>query len=200
MTAMAYLFLFIFWTGAIMLKPRKNVAGKRRIAKTAFLKLRSFFQGNAAADEISDALGYIRNTAILGRSRGLSAQQLLTELAGISEKLKTVYEEMARHLSMGEKDEAEEVFTSAVSLEISSGIARLLSGWDDIDPEDILETVSVYQSLLREKRITADKRKNEILSDLIYIPVVINCMLVLINFIYISFFIRQQESLFILYG
>ncbi len=200
MTAMAYLFLFIFWTGAIMLKPRKNVAGKCRTAKTAFLKLRSFFQGNVAADEISDALGYIRNTAILGRSRGLSAQQLLTELAGISEKLKTVYEEMARHLSMGEKDEAEEVFTSAVSLEISSGIARLLSGWDDIDPEDILETVGVYQSLLREERITADKRKNEILSDLIYIPVVINCILVLINFIYISFFIQQQESLFILYG
>jgi uncharacterized protein YneF (UPF0154 family) len=46
--------------------------------------------------------------------------------------------------------------------------------------------------------MTVQKRRDETVSDLIYLPVVINVMLVFINFIYVGYFIDQKEMLTIL--
>ena len=204
---MSYLLLIVFWAGVLVLKKDGSYDLKKRAGKTNGRGkekgvdkrtvsgwLRSGFAKEAVIREISDSLGYVKNIAILGRSSEFSAQILLSELADASVKLKPVYEEMARYLSTGEKENAGRYFVSRTGLDISPGLGELLTGWDDVDPRDILETVDSYLTILREEKITAQKRKNEILSDLIYFPVVINCMLVLIDFLYITFFTGQQDA------
>ena len=43
--------------------------------------------------------------------------------------------------------------------------------------------------------ITDIRRQDEIISNLIYIPVVINVILIFIDFLCVSFFIEQREML-----
>ena len=205
---MNWFFLFFFWTGIFLLlseepytllKRAEALSGKaEEKGRKAFLvltsKIRAALFRETVEREISDSLGYIRNIAMTGDS-SVSALSLLSDLAGISDKLRPVYLEMERHLSVGDGKKAEECFVSNTGLSISKGLAELIAGWDEADPSEMSETADSYISLLREERITAQKRKNEILSDLIYFPVVVNCMLVLINFIYISFFVSQRELL-----
>ncbi|MBO4819468.1 MAG: hypothetical protein J5528_04940 [Firmicutes bacterium] len=209
---MQYLILIIFWTGVLLLKTEGPYDLKKRAEayfrkekdkggdrSSVFASVKARLHREALIREISESLGYIKNIAVLGRSSEFSAQALLEGLADISVKLKPVYVEMARYLSTGEKTKARQHFIDSTGLGISAGLGELLAGWDDVDPKSIEETLASYQTVLREERITAQKRKNEILSDLIYFPVVINCMIVLLNFIYITFFIGQQDSFTVLF-
>ena len=67
-------------------------------------------------------------------------------------------------------------------------------------PGDLLNTVEVYRSALREDRLTRQKRRDEMVSDLVYFPVVVNAMAVLMNFIYVAYFIQQRDALNVLFN
>ena len=182
------------------LKKRAEAVFGERVKKgfekgRIYIRLRRYFFKEAVLRECSECLGYIRNIAVLGRSSDISAQMLLEELSDISDKLSPVFGEMSRHLSVNDKKSAADCFRLGTGIEISSGMGEFLAGWDDIKPSEILETVEAYQSLLRAERQTAIRKRNETISDLVYVPVVINCMLILLDFIYIAFFVRQQEYL-----
>ena len=75
------------------------------------------------------------------------------------------------------------------------GIGEILTGWDELPPSEVTKTVDAYISMLREERKTARKKKDELISDLVYFPVVLNCMMVLLNFVNVAFFIEQREAL-----
>ena len=75
-----------------------------------------------------------------------------------------------------------------------------MAGWEDVPPGDLLNTVEVYRSALREDRLTRQKRRDEMVSDLVYFPVVVNAMAVLMNFIYVAYFIQQRDALNVLFN
>ena len=78
-------------------------------------------------------------------------------------------------------------------------IGAFLAAWDDIAPEDLATSVEIYRSAIRDERETALRKEDETVSDLIYFPVVANAMAVLLNFIYIAYFIQQKDMLTILF-
>lgn len=217
-----YLFLLVFWTGIFLAKGNVNAkspdplvkkgsiginAGiKKVLAKESDVNLKSALEHklrlfasripgnkNAMAREVEDSLGYIKNIAILGRTSEISGESLLSELSDSSEKLKPLFGEMARYMRMGDKKDALATFSKKTGLPI--GIGEILTGWDELSPSEVTETVDAYISMLREERKTARKKKDELISDLVYFPVVLNCMMVLLNFVNVAFFIEQREAL-----
>ena len=44
-------------------------------------------------------------------------------------------------------------------------------------------------------RYTKIRRRDELISDLVYFPVVLNCVVVLLNFLYVAYFLQQKEIL-----
>lgn len=209
-----YFLLIVFWTGAMLLcskapselRKRAEAVFGGKLEKGVFNRIkraasefRAGLQKEALAGECSDVLGYIKNIVILGRSADVSAQTLLTDLSDMSDRLRPVFADMARYMSTNDKEEAEQRFVSATMLGISRGMGRLLSGWDDLDPSEIRDTLDAYQAVLSEERRTSRRRRDEIVSEIMYFPVVLNCMLVLLNFIYVSYFIEQQENLSVLF-
>ena len=205
----SFICLFVFWIGISLLclgdtgdlrkraklyfEKTERKKGVLEKLKAMYFSLKSGLTRDAVIMEISESLGYIRNIAILGRSSEISAQILLYELSDRSDKLKHLFGEMPRYLSTNDKELAARLFEESRIQSVPSGIGELLSYWDDIAPSEVLETVDAYQNILDEIRITAQKRRDEIISDIVYLPVVLNCMIVLLNFVYISFFLEQQN-------
>ena len=58
-----------------------------------------------------------------------------------------------------------------------------------------METLLSYEKTMKAVRVTEQKKRDEIISDLIYFPVVLNILVIFINFIYIAYFIDQKEML-----
>ncbi|MFA5636632.1 MAG: hypothetical protein WC977_12115 [Anaerovoracaceae bacterium] len=145
--------------------------------------------------EIYEAISFLRNITILGKGGTLSADSVLEQLMLHRGRLSSIYGKTLRLLRQNQEEEAITYFSQSAGTAISKDFARLLIQWDEIDPKQVLETLLSHQKNIREARLTAQKRQDETVSDLIYLPVVINVMLVFINFIYVGYFIDQREML-----
>lgn len=145
--------------------------------------------------ELSDCLAYIKNIVILGRGNSMSAQLLLEELAEISDVLASTFLRMAHYIHIYENQRAEQLFCSVFTSDFSKDIARLFVEWESIPSEKLLGTITAYRGVLLEEKQSKQKRKDEIVSDIVYFPVVINSMAVLLNFIYVAYFLEQKEAL-----
>lgn len=209
-----YVFLLIFWAGIFLLtfsdrydlKARAEAfAGslKEKSRKGFLVRYAGRIKTSAASrkmmTEISDCLSFVKNIIMTGRSSGISSQMLLEDLSDISELLSPVFLDMARFMSMNEKNLAVQRMKSAAGGGIAEDVGRFLVGWEELPPEDLLDTVNMYIDTIREDQKTKKRRRDELVSDMIYIPVVLNCMAVLLNFIFVAFFIEQREAFSVLF-
>lgn len=153
-----------------------------------------------AENEVAEAIAYLKNAAAMGRGKSMSVDLILTELSELHGSLEAAYMKMLHYLRLNEKEKVIDVYYEACGSELSRDFARLLLQWEELEPAMLIETLASYQKTLREVRITKQKRRDEMVSDLIYLPVISNVMLVLINFIYIAYFIDQRKMLLTMFG
>ena len=204
-----YILLALFWTGAALVFTDSGKAGRRiralagkgmdkagssgpvKAIKTAAARR----QKEKLRDELSECLSYTRNIAILGSRQRVSAGELLTALAGQAVLLKPVFLDMAHALNLNDRERAAGALYSVLREPFAKDIGGFLASWEDIEPEGMLQTLEVYRNMLREERITRIRKRDELLSDIIYFPVVLNCMVVLLNFLYVAYFLQQKELL-----
>lgn len=168
----------------------ERTALHRRIARIKTVRRQERMQR-----ELTDCLSYIKNLVIVGRGLTMSGVLMLEELAAISRELSPVFLDMAASLHICDEDKAATELYRALPFSWAKDIGAFLAGWENIAPEDLLGSIEIYMSALREERLTVQKRRDEMISDLVYFPVVVNAMAVLLNFIYVAYFIEQREIL-----
>ncbi|MBR0140543.1 MAG: hypothetical protein IJM17_09715 [Firmicutes bacterium] len=205
----------LFWLGILTikvkrkpdLKARAELFARRYISEESKNSLGRAIAGARTSliqdrleRELSESLAYIKNLVILGRGKSISAELLLTELSEISRALSPVYLDMAHWLHLNEKERAAKSFSERFRSSYAVETGQFLARWEDIEPSELLSGIELYQSALREERMTKQVEKDEMISDLVYFPVVLNCMAVLLNFIYVAYFIAQKDSLGMLMG
>lgn len=122
-----------------------------------------------------------------------SSEVILTELIAYQPILAPGFAGMLTELRQNNAAGALERFTSVAGEKEGKDIGRLLLEWDRLDAPELIETLLSFQRHLSEVRYTRRAKEDEIISDLLYIPVVLNVMLVFVNFIVVGFFIEQKE-------
>ncbi len=149
--------------------------------------------------EIGRGLSIMRNIIVSGESNGMGADMLLLHLSKGSSMLKPTYCRMLSLIRIGRQEEAFELM-KAWGDGMGEQYGRLILLWDETKANALLEVVLSFQRSLREESITESKRRDEMVSDLIYIPAVFNVMLIFVNFIYTGYFMQQQEMLRGIFG
>ena len=210
MTGIDFVFLALFWIGILLLSVRKKWDLKARsqyylgrisagAEMSAPYKVWKRIQASRKKEkmlaELAQSLAYIRNITILGRGKNISAELLLEELSDLCPVLSDVYLDMARSISLNDKDRAAEALYIAMGEGFAQDVGNFLAGWEDVPQTELLGSIETYSQALRQERATRIRKRDEAISDLIYFPVVVNCMAVLLNFIYVAYFIEQKEAL-----
>lgn len=206
----SFLMLLMFWMGWFLVFNKRKWQLKDRAEKykhdaKLFVEKGPIFKGLKKLShnrkmvvrerELSDCLAYMKNIVILGRGKSMSAQLLLEELADMSDTLTPTFLHMAHCIHVCENQRAEQIFCHAFDSDFSKDVAKLFVEWENLPSEKLLGTVTSYRSVLLQSRQSKQKKKDEIVSDIIYLPVVINSMAVLLNFIYVAYFLEQREAL-----
>ncbi|MBQ5797765.1 MAG: hypothetical protein IIW15_07010 [Firmicutes bacterium] len=153
-----------------------------------------------AEKEIAQGISYLRNAAAMGRGEYMSTELLLSELAMSSHLLSDVYYSMANYLRLGDAEAALRVMEDRVKVPVAADYGRLLLQWEKLAPSLLMETLTSYQKTIEQVRLTKQKKWDELISDLVYFPVIMNVMLILINFIYVAYFIEQRNALLTMMG
>jgi len=145
--------------------------------------------------ELAEALAYVRNMVILGRGRKMSGELLMEELADLTKLLRPAFLSMARSLHVNDVEGAASVLGEWMQMPSAGEIGGFLARWEQIDAAELKSSVDAFCSALRESRETRLRKRDELVSDLVYFPVVANCMVVLLNFIYVAYFIEQRQAM-----
>ena len=164
---------------------------------TSFLEKK---KEDRAEKEIAQGISYLRNAAAMGRGEYMSTELLLSELAASSRQLSDIYYSMANYLRLGDSEAALRTMEERVKSPVAADYGRLLLQWEKLAPSLLMETLTSHQKAIEQVRLTKQKKWDELVSDLIYFPVIMNVMLILINFIYVAYFIDQRNALLTMMG
>ena len=143
--------------------------------------------------ELYQGVIFLQNYAILQQNAPKGAIYTAEQLRNYMDKLKAPLEILIHYMRMNRGKEGVQAFASRVESKYAEGFARLLVSLDEMKIGDVRETLEMFRQNIREENITREKRRIETLSDLVYIPVICNVMLVFINFIYIAYYAQQKE-------
>jgi hypothetical protein len=145
--------------------------------------------------EIYEAICYVRNIISARKGKGVSAETLLSRLAERKTVLQGAYRRALSLNRLGRSDDLVRMFAEDAGTKSAQDFIRIIVRWDLISPEKLASTLLSYQSSMKEMRTTAIKRKTEVLSDLLFLPVITNVMLIFVNFILIAYFLGQKDLL-----
>ena len=148
--------------------------------------------------EICDGLSVLRN--LISAGGGITGDMVLVKLAARGGALEPVYLRMLAMQRLGRTEEAADCMKDYSDMPLALEYASILARWDMTDHDALRETVITFQRSIRQSRETASKRRDEIVSDLIYVPAILNVMLIFINFIYVGYFLEQREMLMEIFG
>ena len=208
MNRFLFTFLLIYIAGfAVLLLPCKDDLRQRanlysgkakdKVLGSSFAgKVRSLFldmKQDSYEKELIEGLSYIKNLVVLGQGANLSSEGILSELARISKSLAPAYMKMERFMHLNEKQSAAAVLPTYIKSSYGAELGNFLSSWEEFNGEDLVASVNMYLQSIKEERETSLRQRDAIISDLVYIPVVCNCMIILINFIYIAYYLEQKE-------
>lgn len=143
--------------------------------------------------QMTEDMAFLRNLLLLGSGQEMGLEYVLSRLAAREGALKEAYMTMLNHLRLNRNIDALESFKAISSSSLAEEFAGLLIRWDELDGRLLAEIMESHQKTLKEIRLTEKSRRDESLSDLIYLPAVINVLIICVNFIYVSYYIRQVE-------
>lgn len=145
--------------------------------------------------EIYDAISFLRNVIAIERGKQVSTDFIIEQLSEREGVLQSTYIRMLSLLRLNKKEEAAQLMSEELQTSNGKEFAGLLLKWDEINPQELTEILLSHQKSIKEFRVTSRKQKDEMISDLIYFPVVMNVVFIFINFIYVGYFISQKEIL-----
>ncbi len=149
--------------------------------------------------EIYEGLSMLRNMVSIGNAKDRSADAAVSMLAEKEGVLQPVYINFLRLLRLDRREEAAEAFFQGVDTPMGREFGGFLLKWDEIAPTELIEILISHQKTIKEAVKTEQKRIDETVSDLIYLPVVVNVMAVFLNFIYTAYFMQQREILSLMF-
>ncbi|MFA5638119.1 MAG: hypothetical protein WCY49_00345 [Anaerovoracaceae bacterium] len=143
--------------------------------------------------EIARDMAFLRNLLKLNSGKSLSLDHILTRLSEKEGPLKKSYIAMVQSLRIQGPEKALESFVKETQGMMAKEYGNILLKWDELDPTQLQEILYSHQKTLRETIVTEKIGRDEMISDLIFLPAVVNILLILINFIYTTYYVRQME-------
>lgn len=173
----------------------RKQAAKARDEIISIKKVRSALNAGNVKKELSEGISLIRNRIAACSGERLTTDVMLEELMAESDALRYPYARMLSLVRTEERGRAINEFTELVKNKDSEEYARMIVMLDDMEPSDIYDSVVAFQKNMKEERITEIKKRDEALSDLLYLPVVFDLLLVFFNFLYVAYFTQQKDML-----
>ena len=143
--------------------------------------------------EIYQSISLLRNMVVGSKGYKLSTDHIIEQLAIYSDILRHTYFKMMNLLRLNRKQEAVKLFFLEIGTKAGKDFGRILIDIDEVNPRELEEILISLQKNIREERITKQRKRDEVLSDILYLPVIVNVLLIFINFIYVAYFVNQKN-------
>lgn len=170
-------------------------AAKARAEIKKIKSIKSFLNAGKVKKEIAEGTAIMRNRIASCDGERLTTDVMLEELFFEADILRYPYSRMLSLIRTEERGRAIEEFTELTGNRDSKEYARMIVMLDEMHPKDVYESVVSFQKTLTEEKITDIRKRDETISDILYLPVVANLLLIFFNFLYVAYFTQQKEMM-----
>jgi hypothetical protein len=115
----------------------------------------------------------------------IGSDYILEHLIKFTDHTKTIFSTMIKMWYEYDSEKACDYFAKAIDTEEGKNLADIFRKLDDLNPTELKEQLSLYQSSFDTNRQTAKERKNENRGFILYSLVIISAMSVFFNFVVI---------------
>lgn len=175
--------------------PKEYTKKDRKLPFHMFVQFVRNMDKDKKDDEMMECLSVFKNFIVQTREKPLGADYIIEYLASNTIYIKSPLYRMLGKIRMGRKEEAEFTFAEEVGSELAKDFAHLLAQIDEMNPAELEEAVISRQKYISEIRNTKNIRRAQLVSDLVYFPVVVTVMMILMNFMLVAYYLEQREQM-----
>ncbi|GMQ57119.1 hypothetical protein AN1V17_15140 [Vallitalea sediminicola] len=168
--------------------------GKKESPFMIVIKMIRTLQNKKKDIEIYRILIQLKNIAITQQDRPYSADYTINQLIKFSKLTKNALINFLMYYNLGKEDEAYKKFTKEINTKMGNDIGVILLKLDKLNPLELVEQIDIIKDRNREEHITEKHRRQNAISDLIYLPIIIPVFILFLNFIMITIWIPKIDS------
>lgn len=179
--------------GYLITTPALNI-GKKNSPFLAILSMIKTIQNRKKDTEIYRILIQLKNIAITQKDKPYSADYTINQLIKFSRLTKKALINFLMFYNLGKEEEAYERFTNDIHTKMGNEVGMILLKLDKLNPLELMNQIDIIKERTREKHITEKHRKQNTVSDFIYLPIIIPVFILFLNFIMITIWIPKIEN------
>lgn len=166
-------------------EPKEYILGR----KTVFKILIDFSKEKYKEEqdkEIYSALVQLKNLAIATKEKPLATDFILRQLTKFTKKTRVVFNHTLVLWRESNEETACNYFSETIGTKLASEFANFVVKLDKVNPDELIEQLQVLQEGYRERNITKEQKRQEVISSIAFMPIVISSLVVMMNFIIIT--------------
>jgi len=178
----------------IISSPKTFFLGK----KTPFKYVLDIFKNNHKHKkniEIYRAISQLKNIALARKDTPPGSDFVLDQLNRFTNIIRPVFNKTIALWSMGEKDEACNYLEQSIDTREAAELANILRKLDDLEPYELKSQLTLLQESIKKERETRKIKNNENISNLVYLIVITTCVIIMVNFVIVVYYIETINQL-----
>lgn len=145
--------------------------------------------------ELYRAISQLKNIAIAQKDKPLSSDFIIEQLIKFTKLTKKDFIKLLSEFRLGNEETGCREFASNVDTRLALELSNVLIKLDKINPIELKEQLTLYQENLKAERMTKKLKRNETISNIIFIPIISLALIVLLNFVIIVIFLDQMQNI-----
>ncbi len=137
--------------------------------------------------ELFRTITQLKNLAIAQQDSPMGSDFIISQLMKFTVVTKPIFAQFLSLWRVGKEDEAYEYFVAESNTSLGKSFAGILIKLDSLNPIEMVQQLVLYQTHIREERATKIQKKQEAISNMIFIPILIVPLVILANFVYIVY-------------
>lgn len=135
--------------------------------------------------EIYRSITQLKNLAVAQQHKPLGADFIIEQLMKFTKVLKPIYAQTLALWRLGKEVEACNYFADATGTKLGYEFANILNKLDTINPVELVDQLILYQTHVKEERVTQLLKKQETKSNLMFVPILMLAFAIMMNFMMI---------------
>ncbi len=186
--------LFTIIILSVITFPVKKI-GRYNTPFDIFLKRIITSQEKKLDREIYASSMVLKNLAIINREKSLSTDYILQQIFEQSNNMKTYYAQMISLYREGKSKAAFQSLTKAVNTKTCKNFALILSKLDTVGPENLIDQISVFQTIIVEEKFTSQVKSIDRRSLILTVVSTASVFLLLLDFMIVVVFMDTLSML-----
>lgn len=145
--------------------------------------------------ELYKVITQLKNLAIAQQNKPFSGDLIIQQIMRFTKIIKPIFSQTLAMWRLGKETEAAQFFAEAFNTKLGREFSNLLAKLDSVNPIELTEQLTLFQTHVSEEKTTERLKHQELISNLIFMPVVAAALMIILNFVVIVIWLDSIQTL-----